>query len=434
VVSEFTATLVSENSVDIRCQIAAHRHPDGRSGPGAEILWIVTDGQLVQEGDLLVEFDGALIRELRDDWQLKVIRSEGELRQVKLQYENKKSLRDTELADTRDKLERLLSMQERLDAAHRAQITSLITEIEYARQGTKVAEIHKRFIEKMARLGLPSGSMDTPEQAKLKHEERLKDLGQAVNELSQLSKFDHLKESEELTASAMSTRRALVQTQHNYETEMQLLTARRDAAQRTLDRERERMEYYETQLASCRVSAPFTGVVQHAVPDGDQEHMDPGTLLRNRQLVMSLHSLDNLRLEATVRSPESRALEPGMPASICFDPERAQPYSGTVTEVGQHATHCDVTIVPQDTPRLLPGSMAEISILVERCQDVLCIPLSAIVQGNSDVYCYAMRNGALEQRPLELGAVGADYAEVIGGLTVGETVVQNATSVEAGSE
>lgn len=430
--SEFVATLVSEQTADIVCQVAAHRHPDGRSALGATVLWIVTDGQLVKEGDLLVEFDAALVRDLRDDWQLKSFKSEGHVRQVRLRCENAKSQRDTELANIATELEKLLEVKKRLNIAQQSEVSELVAAIELARQGAKVAELREEYVELFARMGLAGGVLGSPEEAKLAHEEQLKDLGYSVGELTRLSQYDHPVESQKVAAAAIQAHRTLIQTQRDYEAQMEQLTAERQMAERAFEREKQRLEYYEQQLTNCRVVAPFAGVVQLADP-GDDEYMEPGIVLRERQKIMRLHSLTRLQLSATLQTAAAQYLERGMPASIEFDPLSGASCSGVVTAVTRDGTEYHVVVTPNEPPQLLPGATAKISILAKQCQDVLCVPIFSYFRAHGDTYCYVVQEGLLEQRPVRLGVIGREYAEVLDGLEEGDKIVYTAAVVNAGN-
>ena len=349
--SQFSSTLASANTADVLCEVSSARHIDGRVSPGAEVLWIIPNGEVVAEGDLLVEFDSALLLEIRDDWHLKTLKSKSVLQQASLRLENQRSRRDTELANATNKLELVLTAKSALEDIHKLHIVELIAVIKEARQGAKVAEIKTKYVEQADRLGLADSSTGTPEQARLAHQLELKDLGQSLGEFDRLTKYDHPLEAEELTAAAAQTRRILAQSQRDYEATMQQLLAQKNAAQTTYDKEQERVEYYEQQIASCSVRAAFGGVVEHAPSSDEEDAIEAGMVLRKRQKVLTLYDLTQLQLVATVHTPEARQLKSGMVTSLYFSPVGSAK-SGTVTDVRHSGTHCDVVVTPDELPRL----------------------------------------------------------------------------------
>ena len=426
--------LVSANTADILCDVSAARHTDGRVTQGAELLWIVPNGEVVAKGDLLVEFGSSLLLEIRDDWQLKALKSKGILQQASLRLENLRSKRDTELANATDKLELILTVKAALDDIHKLHITELIEVIKEARQGAKVAEIKAKYVEEADRLGLADSNTGTPEQARLNHQLELNDLGRSLGEFVRLTKYDHPLEAEELAAAAVQTRRILAQSQRNHEATMQQLLAQKNAAQETFDKAQERVDYYEQQLASCSVHAAFGGVVEHAPNSDEEETLAAGIVLRKRQKVLTLHDLTQLQLVATVHTPEARQLKRGMVASIYFSPGGGTADSGTVTDVRHSDTHTDVVITPDEFPRLRPGTLADVEIVLERRSNVVRIPLESLIQWNGESYCYLLTDAGLEKRPLSLGVIGPHYAEVLSGLQVGEIIVHDAASFASTTE
>ena len=70
--------------------------------------------------------------------------------------------------------------------------------------------------------------------------------------------------------------------------------------------------------------------------------------------------------------------------------------------------------------RLLVGYSVDVEIVYDVYQNVLCIPISALMEGKYVlVYC----NGVLEDRKVGIGLTNWEYIEVIVGLSDGDQVV-----------
>ena len=70
-----------------------------------------------------------------------------------------------------------------------------------------------------------------------------------------------------------------------------------------------------------------------------------------------------------------------------------------------------------------PGMYATVDILLEQRDDVLTLPISAIVRDGREAYCYVVESGKIQRKPLILGLRSGSEVEVLEGLDAGETVV-----------
>ena len=75
---------------------------------------------------------------------------------------------------------------------------------------------------------------------------------------------------------------------------------------------------------------------------------------------------------------------------------------------------------PEIARTLLPGTSADVEVVLERREDVLRVPTSALLEGSRVL---VTRDGELESRDVEVGLRNWDYAEVTGGLAEGQLVV-----------
>jgi HlyD family secretion protein len=70
-----------------------------------------------------------------------------------------------------------------------------------------------------------------------------------------------------------------------------------------------------------------------------------------------------------------------------------------------------------------PGMYAMVDILLEQRDDVLTLPISAIVRDGRDAYCCLVESGKIHRKPLKLGLRSGSDVEVLEGLSENETVV-----------
>jgi hypothetical protein len=93
------------------------------------------------------------------------------------------------------------------------------------------------------------------------------------------------------------------------------------------------------------------------------------------------------------------------------------------TLVGIHGSH----------PSLKPGRNAEVTIFVDERENVLRLPVHAVVESNEQRFCYVRnpQTAKLEKREIKLGLSNNHFIEVAEGsdLKEGESVVMNARSL-----
>lgn len=77
---------------------------------------------------------------------------------------------------------------------------------------------------------------------------------------------------------------------------------------------------------------------------------------------------------------------------------------------------------PEDIQQMLVGYSADVEILLDRREDVLRVPTSALLEG-SKVLRYQAETGKLEERTLKTGVANWEYTEVLDGLKIGDRIV-----------
>ena len=79
--------------------------------------------------------------------------------------------------------------------------------------------------------------------------------------------------------------------------------------------------------------------------------------------------------------------------------------------------------LPNTDNKLLPGSYATVSILLQQRDDVLTLPITAIYREGQVDYCCVVVSGKIERRPLKLGLRSGGEVEIVSGLDGTEAVV-----------
>ncbi len=75
--------------------------------------------------------------------------------------------------------------------------------------------------------------------------------------------------------------------------------------------------------------------------------------------------------------------------------------------------------------KLQPGLTAQLEILVDSRQDVLQIPMQAVVATGIKYFAFVLKAGQVERRELKIGTSNESNIEILDGVADGELVVMN---------
>ena len=187
-------------------------------------------------------------------------------------------------------------------------------------------------------------------------------------------------------------------------------------------------------LDSYTITSPISGtVIEKNLKAGDQLNGgDSGAMA-------VIYDLSQLELQMDVSELDIGQIQPGQTVEITAEALPGQTFTGVVEKVSVNGTTTDgfttypVTILLSEYGDLNPGMNVSADIIVERSENVLCVPAAAV---NSDGTVLVAGEGAfaedgvtiadpskIESRPVTLGRGNQDFVEITSGLEEGETVL-----------
>lgn len=176
------------------------------------------------------------------------------------------------------------------------------------------------------------------------------------------------------------------------------------------------------QASQTTVSAPFAGTIT-------RRHIDVGNLATTSKSLYTIADLSALDLELHVPEREASAVQAGAPAVVELQDgtrfearvERrapvVDPLTGTVKFV----------VRARNFPAgAVPGAFARATLRVAIRESAPSVPRSAIVEVEGKPHVYVVEDGRARRRPVELGLVGEERAEIRGGVAEGAQIVVDA--------
>jgi HlyD family secretion protein len=206
------------------------------------------------------------------------------------------------------------------------------------------------------------------------------------------------------------------------------------AAEANVARAEAAVRLARTELEKMLIRAPFDGIVAEVeIEVGEWTTPSPPAL--PVPPVVDLLDPSSVYISAPMDEVDSARIHEGQPARITVDSYRDQHFDGGVMRIAPYVLDLEaqnrtveIEVAIEAPPQnLLPGTSADVEIILDTRESVLRIPTSALMGGDR-VLVFA--EGSLEERQLELGLRNWDYTEVIAGLDAGELVVTSLDRAE----
>ena len=200
------------------------------------------------------------------------------------------------------------------------------------------------------------------------------------------------------------------------------------SAQQQLVVDRAELQKDQSMLDYAQIIAPFDGVVTQRFADTGAM-VAAGTSSEKQALpVLELAQNDVLRLEIPVPESVVPSIREGDTVQVHVGAMNSD-FEGKVVRFARQLDESTRTMITEiDVPNpkltLVPGMYADAKIRLQRRQNVLCVPIVAIVQGDGKPWVLAVNStNHVEKREIVLGVEDGRRAEVLSGLREGEFVV-----------
>ncbi len=230
-----------------------------------------------------------------------------------------------------------------------------------------------------------------------------------------------------------------------YEAQLQEAEARQDLTKRTYERARtlhqrghssaevldkalSEMKMAEASVAlnkarleKMRIVAPFGGTI-------GLRQISLGAFVEAKTDLVSLVNLDSLEVEFRLPERYYRVIAEGGVVRAEPDALPGEVFEGQIFAIAPAIDINGRSVavkakLANPKRRLRPGMFARVTLVVDRRNDVIVVPESAIVQRGDGQFVYRIRDGKAELTKVRLGLRQTGRIEVVAGLAAGDTVV-----------
>jgi len=202
-----------------------------------------------------------------------------------------------------------------------------------------------------------------------------------------------------------------------------------EAAGAGVERARAAVALAHTKVDKAVLRAPFDGIVAEVSAEVG-EWVSPSPPALPIPPVVDILDPDSIYISAPMDEVDSAQIASQQPARVTVDSYRGRNFTARVVRVAPYVldveaqnrtVEIEVELENMDTSRrLLPGTSADVEVILQEKQDVLRVPTQALLEGNRVL---VVENGRLATRDVETGLSNWDFTEIVSGLRAGDEIV-----------
>jgi HlyD family secretion protein len=212
------------------------------------------------------------------------------------------------------------------------------------------------------------------------------------------------------------------------------------AARAAIEQAAARVGSAEVQMAFTTLRAPFSGTIAELSTEVG-EYITPSPPGLPIPPVIDLLDPASMYVSAPIDEIDAERVQVGQAVRVTVDSrpdvtfdatvERVAPYVLDVLEQNR-TVEVEVQLNdPESAAGVLPGTSADVEIILDSREDTLRIPASAVAEGGGVL---VLKDGVLQEETVRVGLRNWRFAEVLEGLAPGDqvVVVRNSPDIKAG--
>ena len=160
--------------------------------------------------------------------------------------------------------------------------------------------------------------------------------------------------------------------------------------------------------------------------------IEEGATVYMGQTLLLMPDLSKMQVKVGIRESVVDRIKPGLSARVTLPDKTLDGKVSSVASVTAPAGWWTGNVVKYDTiielpsvKGLKPGMSAEVEVIIDRHEDVLTIPVAAVVETAEGDFCWVKTAEGAQRRSLQLGDTNDVFTVVKAGLQEGDEVVLN---------
>ncbi len=422
--------LKAAKSTDVKCEV------EGRS----TIISLIPEGTAVKEGDLLVVLASDQIENRIREEELKEANAITAFQAAKaeLDIQRDKNASDIRKAELQIELRRL-----ELDKYQKGEWEQKLKDAQVAIDQAKIS-LERREQDYLASKELFAKNYTTQteyEEAEFNFKRAGWELDKANMALDVLKTYTHVADLKQRQSDLEEAIKEAERSGKNADAEETKKLRDVEGKEKELDLIQDQLAKFRAQKEKCRIYAPTQGFVVYYNGGGgrwmmsNDQQIKEGAEVIERQVLMQLPDTSSMMVVVRIHEAKTDKLSLNQPVTVTVEGIPGRVFTGHVRKIAALADsqsswlnpdlkeyETEILLDPTDAP-LKPGVTAHTEILVQNVEEKLAIPVQAIYAKGGQRYVFRQKGDRAEPVPVEVGAIGAEWAEVASGIAGGDRLL-----------
>jgi len=431
-----TISVLESGTISPQEQIVLRNEVEGRT----TIVSLVPDGSMVKKGDLLVELDSSTLKDAIIDQDIMVQRAEAAYIGAKesLAVTENQAKSDIDVARLTLKFARQ-DLQQYVDAIYPKDVNEQTARIRLAEEDLKRAEDVNDWSKKLYEEKYLSETEYLADNLTVQRKKLDRDV--TNSNLDLLTNFTYHRQIEQFTSDVNQADMALERIERKASADVVQAKADLRAKELEYNRQQEKMKKTEDQLAKTTIYAPQDGMVVYATSGGGRSHydrrdpMDIGVEVQERQDLIKLPTADSMKAQVNIHETSLEKVRVGLPAVITVEAMTGKKFLSRVERIAPMPdarsmwANPNLKVYPTDIyledgdSELRTGMSCKAEIIIAQYEDVVYIPVQAVLRVAGQPTVYVVKDGAYTERAVEIGLDDNKMIRIVSGLEEGEVVL-----------
>jgi RND family efflux transporter MFP subunit len=249
--------------------------------------------------------------------------------------------------------------------------------------------------------------------------------------------YDFPKETEKFLSDYQEAQRELDRTMARARAQLAQAKAKLASAKSTLDTQKRRLKKLHEQIEACTIQAPAVGQVVYwsSTERWVRTKIEQGAEIPEGYKIITIPDASEMKVEVKVHETWIDRIEPNQPAEITVEAFPDKAFTGRVLKKAPLADaedwlNPDLKVYSTDIvidgmhDSLKTGMTGRVTIIIDKLQDVLYVPIQSVVTIEDKKVCYVAGSPA-QKREVETGLFNDNFVQIKSGLAEGEKVLLN---------
>ena len=442
-------SVTESGTIQAREQIILKSEVEGRT----TILFLVEEGTVVEEGELLVELDSSRLLDERIDQQIRVQNGEAAFIRARenLAVAENQAESDIDRAElTLDFAKQDLRKYVDVEGEYQNQRKEIESRITLAKEELQTSEEKLKWSKELYKKEYISKSELQIDE--LGVNKRRLDLELTENNLRLLEDFTHPRKLAELESDVKQAEMALERAQRKAKADVVQAEAELRAKESEFRRQKDKLKKNEEQIEKTKIYAPADGLVIYATSAqtrhwrGSDEPLDEGREVREREELIYLPTATAVKAEVKIHEASLQKVSVGLPVRVTVDALPGRTFTGEVVKIAPLPDATMVWLNPDlkvynteiylegEGDNLRTGMSCRAEIIIEEYDDATYVPVQAVLRVGAEPTVYVWSGKDFEPRKVEVGLDNNVMIRILRGLKAGETVLLTPPLADAAVE